>query len=382
MSNLRSSLQRELDRFFKKLDSEREAVTDSALCQARLKLLPAIFATLNQRTLEHFYRSQRPRRFHGFRLLSEDGSTVRLRGVKNKCACYFAGEKGWDEQATPLARISTCYDVMNGLAVDSTIAPYDVGEHSLAHGHFQNCGSQDLILLDRNYPTFWLLRDLQNRSVRFCVRVPVGRWKRLLRFFMNSSQQATPIEWKPSARQRHRCQELEIEAQPLQLRLVKIVLNTGEIEVLATNLDSSWTVKELGELYRLRWSVEEHFKLDKSRSEIERWTGKSQIAVEQDFYGRIFLQNLSALLSVEADDHVKEQTAHARYVYQVNRTRALSHLREVLVQLVLATVSVAKTLARLMDQLTLKPCPIRPGRKYPRKSRPRADFAFAYKPIS
>jgi hypothetical protein len=38
-------------------------------------------------------------------------------------------------------------------------------------------------------------------------------------------------------------------------RLVKVLLATGEIEVLVTDLGKEFTVQALGELYNLRWGI-------------------------------------------------------------------------------------------------------------------------------
>ena len=53
-----------------------------------------------------------------------------------------------------------------------------------------------------------------------------------------------------------------------------MLLPTGEIEVLLTNLYDTvqWPLEQFGELYQLRWPVEEGYKFDKSRLEIERWS--------------------------------------------------------------------------------------------------------------
>lgn len=47
----------------------------------------------------------------------------------------------------------------------------------------------------------------------------------------------------------------------IEFRLVKIVLSSGEIEVLATSLldEQQFKVEEFGELYYLRWGVETFF---------------------------------------------------------------------------------------------------------------------------
>ena len=382
LGNLRSSLARELDRFFEALNDGSRVPTDSALCQARLKVLPETFSDLNRMVVERYYDEGPVERLGEFRLLTVDGSTVRLRGVKAKCAELFAGDSGWDaESGTPLARISFCHDILNDITLDAAIAPYRESEQALAAGHVQQLGAGDLLMMDRNYPCYRLFCDLDHRGVKFCARIKVKQWTRLLGDFLESGEVDRTIEWEPNSRQRAECEDLEIAVGTLKLRLVKIVLNTGEIEVLITNLldRQLWSVERLGGLYSLRWGAEEQYKLSKVRSEMERWSGKSDRAVEQDFHGRVLLQNLSSILSWEARSVVQSQTSDCWYQYQVNRTRALSITRSMLYALLCMPQKIVELFEGLIENYSRKPCPIRPGRKYPRSFRPKADFSFPYK---
>jgi IS4 transposase len=38
-----------------------------------------------------------------------------------------------------------------------------------------------------------------------------------------------------------------------------------------------WPASDFEELYHQRWAIEEGYKLDKSRLEFERWSGKSEV---------------------------------------------------------------------------------------------------------
>lgn len=46
---------------------------------------------------------------------------------------------------------------------------------------------------------------------------------------------------------------------PIKLRIVRILLDTGEYEALATSLPPSFTMDEIRELYRQRWGIETSF---------------------------------------------------------------------------------------------------------------------------
>ena len=49
-------------------------------------------------------------------------------------------------------------------------------------------------------------------------------------------------------------------------------------------------------LYHLRWDIEESYKKDKHSLQLENYSGKTIIAIYQDFYANMLLENLTAIL--------------------------------------------------------------------------------------
>jgi hypothetical protein len=72
----------------------------------------------------------------------------------------------------------------------------------------------------------------------------------------------------------------------ITVRFVRIILSTGETEVLVTSLLDSdkYTTQMLKELYHLRWGIETFLGVLKERLKIENFTGKTVIAIKQDFF--------------------------------------------------------------------------------------------------
>ena len=348
-----------------------------------MKLLPSAFVALRQLVIAKFYQRNIGQRWHGFRLLAVDGSTARLDGVDDDCR-YFFDPGAQEEGRCGITRVSVCYDLLNRLPVDATIAPCAVGERSLAVGHLDYCGGDDLLLIDRGYPCFWMIREMIDREVRFCVRLPVKKWTSILADFMNSSKVEGILTIKPSAFMRKECYDRDLSEEPMELRAIKVQLETGEMEVLLTNLIDSekWPASDFEELYHQRWAIEEGYKLDKSRLEFERWSGKSVRAVEQDFYGRMLLATLSACLASVAEPLVAAKTEKCEHPYQVNQTRALSVLRDHIVSLLLSPRFRAR-LKNMIPMFAESPSVVRPGRTYPRRrGRAPGRFHMAYKPIA
>jgi len=69
---------------------------------------------------------------------------------------------------------------------------------------------------------------------------------------------------------------LELDEQ-IKVRFVRIILSTGETEVLVTSLLDSekYTTQMLKELYHLRWGIETFLGVLKERLKIDNFTGKT-----------------------------------------------------------------------------------------------------------
>ena len=76
-------------------------------------------------------------------------------------------------------------------------------------------------------------------------------------------------------------------------RLIKIVLESGEKEILCTSLTDTekYQYKEFDSLYHYRWNEEGAYKLLKSRIEMENFSGKTAKAVKQDFHAKVFFND-------------------------------------------------------------------------------------------
>jgi IS4 transposase len=71
----------------------------------------------------------------------------------------------------------------------------------------------------------------------------------------------------------------------LNLRIVNIELETGEIETLITNLPQETMSKEqLKEIYNARWGIECTYKTLKQRLQIQNYTAQTEIGITQDIY--------------------------------------------------------------------------------------------------
>jgi len=87
--------------------------------------------------------------------------------------------------------------------------------------------------------------------------------------------------------------------------------------VLATSLldTVAYPITVFKDLYHCRWPVEEQYKVMKCRIEVENFSGKSVLAVYQDFHAKVFTMNLTAILAHPAQEVVEQESQEKQYTY-------------------------------------------------------------------
>jgi hypothetical protein len=380
---LKRSQQDELDEFFKLqngTDLAVRIVTKSAFTQARKKLKSEAFIELNQVQTAYFYQFLEPQRWYGWRVVAVDGSTVQLPNTQ-EVLDHFGAWQPAKGAACPMARVSQMFDVLNHITLDAAITQKSQGERYLAATHFAFLRPDDLVLLDRGYPAFWLFALILDKKAQFCARMKLSGWT-VVKDFVASGLNEQIVRVLPTYAARQECCDRKLSSQPLTIRLIRIELEDGEVEVLATSLldSQAYPVSLFKELYHLRWPVEEQYKAMKCRIEIENFSGISVLAVYQDFHAKVFTANLTAILARPAQESVNHDNANKNYAYQINMTNALSKMKDTVV--LLFQRDNILSLLQALWQLMIKTIePIRPGRSYPRIKRVKPKrFPICYKP--
>jgi len=66
-------------------------------------------------------------------------------------------------------------------------------------------------------------------------------------------------------------------------------------------------LQDLEELYKKRWEIETHFDRLKNVFEVERFSSRTVVGIEQDFYGIVLLGTLAGLVAKEEDEERKNR---------------------------------------------------------------------------
>jgi len=379
------SYQNELNRFFRLLipsDLPSRFVSKVALAKARMKVGFQAFVELNEHLTDHFYQNMPANRWHDYNLLAVDGSLFRLPKIKSimKHFGVWQNRKGDDR---PMARVSQMFDPLNKVSVDTIISPKSDGERELAARHFFKLTTGDLVLLDRGYPAYWLFNLILSMGAHFCARVSSKKWK-IIRKFVNSGKREAIVSLPVFSSSLEKCKELGLEISPLKLRLIRVELDSGEIEVLITSLIDKKVLPYdcFPELYHLRWPVEEDYKKMKSWIQIENFSGKSVESISQDFYAKIFAKNLTAVLADSTEEDIRETYKNRKHDYQINYAQAFAEMKRIIPLLFLRSKEAMCDIMEALREFFIQTVePVRPDRKFPRKIGQPRNYYFAYKPI-
>jgi hypothetical protein len=385
--SFKSALQRDLDRFYKSIhnsDFNIREVTKGALSQARAKLNPWAFQRLNEVAVNSFYKEAEHFRWHGKRLLSVDGSRLILpkhQSIIDEFGSYGFGPKADSHRSMALS--SMLYDTLNHLTIDAQIAPLQVSERDLLLEHLNKVSSEDMLLLDRGYPCFWLLFLLHAKSIDFCVRLKSDWWLEVKRFVESDEIDKEVKFTLPKKDQEKLSHRPELWGKALPFRLIKVDLENGETEILCTSLLNTQKhhPSEFKELYHHRWSEEEAFKLLKSRVELEDFSGKTAKAVKQDFHAKILMMTLCAAFAHPIEEKVRaehKESENRKHAQKINRTNALAVFSDMAIPMFLKRKF--NESLETFDEIVYKTREIvRPDRSEPRPKKPKKPYSMNYK---
>jgi hypothetical protein len=151
------------------------------------------------------------------------------------------------------------------------------------------------------------------------------------------------------------------------VRFVSVVLDTGEIEVLATSLldTDAHPAEDFKNLYWKRWGIETFYGILKGRLDIENFTGLSAESVLQDFHASVFLTGMESVFTRDANNELQARdTAHD---YKVNKAVSFNAIKSRACELIMGDKPIDEAIAELDTIFLTNPVAIRPGREFSRR---------------
>ena len=388
-----TSVQLMLNDFFERLQQtitmlpEQKTVTASAFTQARQKLKHTAFDDLTTHTLVPlYYQTASYRTWHGFRVIALDGSMIRLPETPALRDAFgtmaFANQHAEVRGTYPCGRCVVYYDVLNHLPLASTLAPCTTSEGEDALALRPAFAPTDLVLCDRGFPSYEFLATFCAANTHVVARCSRRSFAAAQALFAEDAPPSRVVTIPIPRRKRAAFQAAGLPLA-MTLRVVRVVLDTREVEVLATTLldEATMPTSRFKALYGLRWGIETFYDRLKTRLALEHFSGTTVEAVRQDVFATIFLSGLESILIQDAQQQLADKTPQNRSPQQVNHAVAFHAIKQQAIDLLLSDREPQTLVAHLTQLFLTNPTMVRPGRKVPRRTRAARQLIHYYQRI-
>jgi hypothetical protein len=381
---LRKSLAIEIDGFVRHLNERlfsgsARHFTPSAFIQNRKKINPEVFNHLSGIIVDNFYTAENDSLayLNGFRILAVDGSRITLPNTLELKKHYGITENQYKGSGIVQARASVLYDVLNEVALDAVLDKLSEGEPKLALKHAHRWKENDLIIYDRGYASYDFVNEHVKQKIDCLIRVKTT-CNSVVIAFVAGGKKSIVTEISPTQNRSFKDKDYTKDST-LKVRLLRIELPGGEVEVLMTTLLDSkkHPAKMFKELYFLRWGIETFYDELKNKLKVEHFTGYSQRSIQQDFFCAIFISNLQSVMVYDLEEELSIQNQGKKYDYKVNTNLSYGFLKNRIIDLLWKDAPLDRIFQELETLFLKNTIPIRNNRtnirevgKYRNKMKP------------
>lgn len=334
----------ELDEYLKSKNGTYEiSISKQAFSKQRQNLNPQIFIDIYKDYLMDFYHNypEEIKTYKGYKVCAIDGSLIEIPNTKELRKEYKTQKNSPENRESARARISGIYDVENGFMIDALIKDCEESEKELAKENVKNAGKiidleKTIIIFDRGYPGIELIWYLEKLKAKYIIRLQSKMYEEEKRAMKEKDEW---VELKITNDRIKRILDEDIkrelkEQKEIRARISKVILDTGEIEYLLSNIrEEIIPANEIKEIYFKRWQIEIGYDILKNKLHIENFTGKTKITIEQDFYAQIYTFNVLQDIKNENTIRIqkKQLNKNLKYKYKVNINILAGWLKNILI---------------------------------------------------
>lgn len=278
------------------------------------------------------------------------------------------GQPGQGAYSDALA--SVLYDLLNEIALDSRLGDTQAYEIDLAEEQLAASQADDLLVCDRNDPSYRFLATLKQRQRHLVIRCSRSSFAPVRAMFRGTGSDSQIVSLTPQSSQRADIKQRSLP-MTITVRLVRLTLANGDTEILVTDLldETAYPTDEFGPLYHLRWGIETFYGRLKTRLGLENFRGASPEAVKQDFFATVFITGLESILTDTAQARLAALSTQTQHTYQVNRAVSFNAIKNHVLELFYTQTDEDVLLDQLTALFMTRPTCIRPDRVVPRQSR-------------
>jgi len=369
----RLGYQKVIDRFFSDTglaftEEEIAKPPDKAAFQrARKKVPPEVLQIIFAKACEYaqsLARQHAQLTWNGFRVCAIDATKKNLPPSEELMDFFEAPHHAHFPQMIT----GVLFDVLAKLPLNYMRAPFNTPEREMALELIRELGPGDLLLLDRGYPSYEMFLALIKQHIDFLIRLPKDGMFKEVRDFLARGKRDGKVTITPP--QKLVKEYPDVNFQPLTLRVVAVSIpGVQEKAIFITSLldRPKYPPRALRNLYHLRWQEEEFFKTLKEHLRAEEFRGKSVQFIDQELLSTYLYYILTRIMMLAA---ARKQELP---VEDLETKSALVAVARYLDRLLIAdTLEQCQELTRhCLAEITWRKYRLRPGRKFPRKSKSR-----------
>ena len=358
-------------------------ISSPGLFKQREKLNPDAFIYLMKESLKEFYVGYKKevKTYKGYVLTGIDGSDFEIPNTKTSREKYNGKQQNQCARVT----VSTCYDLLNHYTLDTIVENYDYSEIEMAKRHYETINKEKLLgefksirIMDRNYRNLSSIYHYIKNDDKFLIRIATSVYEKENQS-MKSNDEIIEIKYEYNRAKYYRNTDPEFYnyfmSNNVKVRCVKVELETGEIEVLLTNLEKDkFTSAEIKELYNLRWQIEVNYKHLKNNLKIESITSSKEILIKQDIYSQVLVSNM--LQAFINDNNEKINQGKYKNKMKTNMNMSVGIFKNTLIYIFLEDND--RKRSEMIDKFCLAIekyiIPIKLGRKSQRNNNPKNRY--------
>jgi len=359
--------------------SQKRSIAPSSFCAARRKLDESIFQCANNRILDVYAPERNRYTWNGHRLFAIDGSKINLPRalVKQGYRTPNAGAH------YPQGLLSCLYEIRPQLPYDFDLVPHS-DERMCAIKHLEVLRTKDVVVYDRGYYSYSMLRHHYQKGIHAIFRLPRVSSKVIQDFFAGSDTDKN-VTIFPSARAASDIRKKNPDADlvPLRMRLLKYRFS-DTVYCIGTTLvepEHRYPLQEFMDVYHSRWGIEELYKTSKQIIEIEDFHARTERGVKQEVFAQFVLITMNRLFANQVDINLnadgsghfdecpeKEPGKKPKTRLQTNFKNCIHVFGRSLEELLLLEKGIRSIVKNVFNTIAGRCCRVRPDRSYPRQS--------------
>lgn len=266
------------------------------------------------------------------------------------------------------------YDSLNKIMINTTLDPCNKSEKEQFLDLLEELiefmkDKKFIIVFDRYYFGLSFINKLEEKGIKYLIRLKLKDYKKEKEEMKSNDEQ---VKLKVRTNSIFYAKEEDKEKlrtkKYIEKRIIKTKITNELEEHLSTNISKEELTEEAKELYFTRWNIEKSFDIIKNKINIENFSSKTVVGIEQDFYAQMLVYNMLEDLKRDAGKRI-EQNPKSKYEYKINMNILAEIFKRKYIEIIILTdeqernkknIEMVNTMAKYL-------VPIKPGRHFERK---------------